>query len=322
MLNFNQFLHFIKKKTGLNVLLNKNQTKSSFISSGILSLDLMTGIEGIPLGRIVEIFGPESTGKTTFCLNMLRYSQILKKRIVYIDMEHSLNIKFVKKLGLNLSNFILVKPEFAEEALNVIELFIKSNFINLIVVDSVAALVPRVEFKNNFNGLTIGLQARLMSQAMRKLVPILERFKCTLIFINQIRDRINTYFSSNLESTPGGRALKFSSSIRIELRKKLNLKDADNNSVGVCIAAKSIKNKLSTPNKTCTFNLFFKEARLSSIDFIITLSLQKNILKKLKSKFVMHKNIVGSNQTNVRIFLKLNLNLLDKVVFLLKKYNK
>jgi recombination protein RecA len=320
MTSFNQFLLFIKKKFGLNVFFKYNHCKNfNLISSGILALDLILGVGGIPSNRVVEIYGPESAGKTTLSLHIIKSARTMKNKIVYIDMEHSLDYRFIKSLGINAIDFILVKPEFGEEALNIVEIFIKSSFINLIVIDSVAALVPKSEFTNNFSVSTIGLQARLMGQAMRKLVPLLEKYNCTLIFINQIREKLNTFFSSNSESTPGGRALKFFSSVRLELRKTLNLKGFNNNIIGNCITIKTIKNKLSCPLKACTVNFFFKGLKLSSLDFIVNCSLQNNILKKLKSKVYLRSIFVGYNQTNIRKFLKLNLNVLDKITFLLKR---
>lgn len=250
----------VRKRHGVQImtLSSIKADEVDSISTGSLSLDVATGVLGIPRGRIIEIYGPESSGKTTVCFSIVREAQSKGLRCLYIDMEQAVDVAYARKLGVDLQSLYFVQPESAEMALDIAETFLKNSAMDLIVIDSVASLVPQAEIENSMGESTMGLQARLMGQALRKLTPLLRRNNATLVFTNQLRQKIGVYFG-NPEVTPGGLALKFYASIRIELRKVQEIKSAKGETVGVEVKATIRKNKVSAPGRKAQFRILYGE---------------------------------------------------------------
>lgn len=273
------------------------------ISTGALSLDLALGGKGLPRGRVVEIFGPESSGKTTLALSAVANAQQIGGVAAFIDAEHALDPSWCKKLGVNLESLLISQPSSGEEALQIAEMLVASNAVDIIVVDSVAALVPKSEIEGDIGDSFVGVQARLMSQALRKLTPLISRSKCILIFINQIREKIGVMFGSP-ETTTGGRALKFYSSCRIDVRRIGPVKDGDD-ITGSRVKAKVVKNKIAPPFRVCEFDLMYSGG-ISREGDLLDLALADKLIEKSGSWFNYGSQRLGQGRENTKQFLKEN----------------
>ncbi|MFW6298540.1 MAG: recombinase RecA [Bacillota bacterium] len=273
------------------------------ISSGSLALDEALGVGGYPRGRIIEMYGPESSGKTTFALHAIASAQKNGGYAAFIDAEHALDPTYAKALGVDTDNLIISQPDTGEQALEITEALIRSNAIDIVVIDSVAALVPEAEIRGDMGSSHVGLQARLMSQAMRKLSGAISKSFTTAIFINQIREKVGVMFG-NPETTPGGRALKFYSSIRVEIRRGEQLK-MGNDIVGNRTKIKVVKNKVAPPFKRSEVDLVYGEG-ISREGEILDLAVDNDLIKKSGSWFSYDNNKIGQGRENVKLYLKEN----------------
>lgn len=287
------------------------------ISSGSLGLDIALGIGGYPKGRIIEIYGPESSGKTTLTLHAIAQVQNCGGLAAFIDAEHSFDSLYAKKLGININDLIISQPDNGEQALEISDNLIRSNVVEIIVIDSVAALTPKSEIEGEMGDNKLGLQARLMSQALRKLTSSINKSKCIVIFINQLREKIGILFGSS-ETTTGGNALKFYSSIRLDIRRINQIKNVDE-IIGNRVRVKVVKNKVSPPFKISEFDIIYNEG-ISKIGEIIDLGVKINIITKNGSWF-NYKNIkLGQGRESVKNILKKNKDLSNKIENKIKKF--
>jgi recombination protein RecA len=271
------------------------------IPTGTLSLDIATGVGGVPRGRIVEIYGPESSGKTTLALHIIAEAQKRGGAAAFIDAEHALDINYAGRLGVNVDDLLVSQPDYGEQALEICEILIRSGAVDVIVVDSVAALVPKAEIDGNIGDSHVGLQARLMSQTMRKLTGILKRTNTSLIFINQIRMKIGVMFG-NPETTTGGNALKFYSSLRFDIRKLAPIKDGQE-LVGNRTRVKIVKNKVAPPFKEAEFDVVYGEG-ISKIGDLLDLAVSQNIVEKSGAWYSYNGERIGQGRENAKAFLK------------------
>jgi len=273
------------------------------IPSGSIGLDAALGIGGYPRGRVVEIYGPESSGKTTLALNAVAQAQKAGGNAAYIDAEHALDLSYAEKLGVNINDLLVSQPDTGEQALEVTETLVRSGALDVIVIDSVAALVPRAEIEGEMGDSLPGLQARLMSQALRKLTAAIAKGQATVIFINQIRMKIGVMFG-NPETTTGGNALKFYASVRLDIRKIENLKDAQE-SIGSRVRVKVVKNKVAPPFKQAEFDIYFNEG-ISRSGEIIDLGVEKSIIEKSGAWYSYNGTRIGQGRENSRQYLQAN----------------
>ena len=272
-------------------------------SSGSLSLDLALGVGGYPKGRIIEIYGPESSGKTTFALHAIAEIQKSGGRAAFIDAEHALDPVYAKNLGVNINELLLSQPDTGEQALEICEALVRSNAINIVVIDSVAALVPQAEIDGEMGDSHVGLQARLMSQALRKLSGTINKTKTIAIFINQLREKVGVLFG-NPETTPGGRALKFYSSIRLDVRRSETIKIGES-IIGNKTTIKVVKNKVAPPFKTAVVDIMYGEG-VSKEGEIIDLGVESGILEKTGAWYSYKGEKLGQGKENVKLLLKDN----------------
>jgi recombination protein RecA len=280
------------------------------ISTGSISIDYALGIGGLPRGRVVEIFGPESSGKTTLALQVIAEAQKTGGMAAFVDAEHALDPINARKLGVDVDNLLVSQPDYGEQALEIAEALVRSSAIDVLVVDSVAALVPKAELEGEMGDSHMGLQARLMSQALRKLTGIVSKSRTCLIFINQIREKIGVMFG-NPETTTGGRALKFYSSVRIDIRRIAAIKEGDV-MVGSRTKVKVVKNKVAAPFRECEFDIMYGEG-ISKEGDLIDLAVINNIVEKSGSWFSYKGERVGQGRENAKAFLKENKDILAKI---------
>src|SRR5687768_1898470 len=273
------------------------------ISTGSVSLDYALGIGGVPRGRVIEVFGPESSGKTTLALQIIAEAQKVGGMAAFVDAEHALDASYARKLGVDLENLLVSQPDNGEQALEIVEVLVRSNSVDVVVVDSVAALVPRAEIEGEMGEAQMGLQARLMSQALRKLTGVVSKSKTCLIFINQLREKIGVMFG-NPETTTGGRALKFYSSVRIDIRRIGAIKDGDM-VVGGRTRVKVVKNKVAPPFREAEFDVMYGEG-ISREGDLLDLAVDRKIVEKSGTWFAFSGERLGQGRENVKQFLKDN----------------
>src|SRR6267142_289341 len=288
----------------------------SVIPTGALSIDAALGVGGVPRGRVIEIYGPESGGKTTLTLHIIAEAQKMGGQAAFIDAEHALDPIYARKLGVDVDNLLVSQPDNGEQALEIAETLIRSNGVDIIVVDSVAALVPKAELEGEMGDPQMGLQARLMSQALRKLTAIVSKSHTCLIFINQIREKIGVMFG-NPETTTGGRALKFYSSIRLDIRRIQSIKEGDR-VVGSRTRAKVVKNKVAAPFREAEFEILYGEG-ISREGDLIDLGVEKGLLEKSGTWISFGGERMGQGRENARVFLKENKDIRDKLETALRK---
>ena len=284
------------------------------ISTGSMSLDLATGIGGVPRGRIVEIYGPESSGKTTLTLHIIAEAQKQGGRAAFIDAEHALDPEYARNLGVDVDDLLVSQPDYGEQALEITEMLVRSGAVDVVVVDSVAALVPKHEIDGAMGDATVGMQARLMSQALRKLAGVINKTNTTIVFINQLREKIGVMFG-NPETTTGGRALKFFASMRIDVRKVESIKSGDQ-ILGNRTRAKIVKNKVAPPFKQAEFDIMYGKG-ISKAGDVLDCAVTEKILEKAGSWYSFEGNRIGQGRENVKNYLEENPDIMDRIEGLL-----
>ncbi|MDD3145884.1 MAG: recombinase RecA [Candidatus Riflebacteria bacterium] len=286
------------------------------IPTGSLSLDYALGVGGMPRGRIIEIYGPESSGKTTIALHSVAQAQKAGGTAAFVDVEHALDPSYARKLGVDTENLLIAQPSSGEEALEITEMLVRSNAIDIIILDSVAALTSKAEIDGDMGDATVGMQARLMSQAMRKLTPVVSKSKCVCIFINQIREKIGVMFG-NPETTPGGRALKFFSSVRLDIRRKDQIKEGDE-PIGYVTEVKVVKNKVAPPFKKARFDMMFGSG-ISTEGEVLEIAENANIVNKSGAWYSYGDIRIGQGRENAKIFMRENPDVFAEIVLKVKK---
>jgi recombination protein RecA len=304
--NIEEVVDEIKDKFGEGMLMKLGEIKKvdvRAISTGSVSLDIALGIGGVPRGRVIEIYGPESSGKTTLALNIVANAQKDGGVAAFIDAEHAMDPEYAKKIGVNINDLLISQPDAGEQALDIVETLVRSNAIDVIIVDSVAALVPRAEIEGEMGDHHVGRQARLMSQALRKLTPIVAKSNTIVIFINQIRMKIGVMFG-NPETTTGGQALKFYASVRIEVRRSAQIKRGED-VVGNRVKAKVVKNKVAPPFKTTEFDIMYNEGISKSGDLLDTAS-KFEVIKKSGNSYSFGGEKLGLGREKAKQYLNEN----------------
>ena len=283
---------------------DKEVIPTEAISTGSLGLDLALGVGGLPKGRVIEIYGPESSGKTTLTLHAIAEAQKAGGVCAFIDAEHALDVKYAKDIGVDIDNLLVSQPDFGEQALEILETVIRSGAVDLVVVDSVAALTPKVEIDGDMDDQQVGVQARLMSKALRKITGLLSKMNCTVIFINQIRMKIGMTGYGSPETTTGGNALKFYSSVRLDIRRIATLKQGEN-SIGNRVKVKVVKNKVAAPFKQAEFDIMFGEG-ISKTGELIDYGVKLDIIDKAGAWFSYGDSKIGQGRENSKVFLRDN----------------
>ncbi|MCL1826918.1 MAG: recombinase RecA [Candidatus Cloacimonetes bacterium] len=308
----------LEKKYGTGALMrlgDRPQTQTEAIPTGAFNLDIALGIGGIPKGRITEIYGAEASGKTTLTLHIAAECQKMDGVVAFIDAEHALDPIYAKKLGVDTNSLLLSQPDGGEQALEIVETLIRSNALDLIIIDSVAALVPRAEIEGSMGDTHVGLQARLMSQALRKLTGIVSKSNTAVIFINQIRMKIGSMPYMNPETTTGGVALKFYSSVRLEVRQGASIKETTDSIqvIGANTRVKVVKNKFAPPFKTVEFPIIYGKG-ISKIDILLDLAVKKDIIEKSGSWFAYGGKKIGQGAEKAKAFILENKDIYDGVL--------
>jgi recombination protein RecA len=296
----------IEKQHGKGAIMKLDEgpiAKIDFISTGSISLDAAIGIGGVPRGRVVEIFGPEASGKTTVCLHVIAEAQRKQGIAAFIDTEHALDISYAKKLGVDVNNLMLSQPEYGEQALEIVETLVRSGALDVIVIDSVAALTPRAEIEGEMGDPTMGVQARLMSQALRKLTAAISKSKTTVMFTNQLRQKIGIMFG-NPETTTGGNALKFYASLRLDVRRIEAIKDGQG-IIGNRVKVKVVKNKVAPPFKEAQFDILYNEG-ISKLGDLIDTAVDRGVIAKSGSWFAYGSERIGQGRDSVKKYLQEN----------------
>lgn len=311
----NMALNQIDKQFGKGSIMRLGEQKAvddgNSISTGALSLDIALGVGGVPKGRIIEIYGPESSGKTTLALHIVSEAQKKGGTAAYIDAEHALDPEYSKKIGVNIEELLISQPDTGEQSLEITETLVRSGAVDIIVIDSVAALVPKAELDGEMGDIHVGLQARLMSQALRKLTGTVSRSNTCVVFINQIRMKIGVMFG-NPETTPGGRALKFYTSMRLEIRKITSIKEGTD-IVGNRTRVKVVKNKVAPPFKMTEFDIMYGEG-ISYEGDILDLALKGDIIEKTGAWYSYGDTRIGQGRENAKNYLKNNPNERDRMI--------
>ncbi|MBI4429592.1 MAG: recombinase RecA [Ignavibacteriales bacterium] len=309
----------IEKQHGKGSIMKLSEgpiAKVDSIPTGSISLDAALGIGGIPRGRVVEIFGPESSGKTTICLHVIAEAQRSGGTAAFIDAEHALDVAYAKKLGVDVSNLLLSQPEFGEQALEIVETLVRSGALDVIVIDSVAALTPRAEIEGEMGDPTMGVQARLMSQALRKLTAAISKSKTSVIFTNQLRQKIGVMFG-NPETTTGGNALKFYASVRLDIRRIEAIKDGQN-MVGNRTRVKVVKNKVAPPFKEALVDILYNEG-ISKLGDLVDTAVDQGVIAKSGSWFSYKDERIGQGRDAVKAYLQTNQKLVQEIDTQLRK---
>ena len=309
-----QALLQIEKQYGKGTIMKMGERvheKIDVIPTGCLVLDIALGIGGIPRGRVIEIYGPESSGKTTVSLHIIAETQKLGGTAAFIDAEHALDPAYAEKLGVNLDDLLVSQPDNGEQALNICEMLVKSGSVDIVVVDSVAALTPKAEIDGEMGDSHVGLQARMMSQALRKLTGVINKSNTTVIFINQLREKVGVMFGSP-ETTTGGKALKFYASVRLDVRKKDTIKDGTN-IIGNRTVIKVVKNKLAPPFKTAEFDIIYGKG-ISQSGCLVDLALNADIIQKSGSWFSYNDEKIGQGKENVKSYLEEHKEIYDEIM--------
>ena len=307
-------LSAINKQYGDGTLMrmgDATKMQVSSVSTGSVAIDLALGVGGLPRGRIVEIFGPESSGKTTLCLSIIAEIQRQGGNAVFVDVEHALDPRYSKIVGVDLDNLLVSQPESGEDALNIAETLIRSGAIDVIVIDSVAALVSKQELEGQMGDSTMGVQARMMSQAMRRLTAAISRTNCVVIFTNQIREKIGVMFGSP-ETTPGGRALKFFSSVRIDIRRIGQIKEPSGKVIGNRTKVKVVKNKVAPPFTECEFDIMYTEG-ISRSGSVLDLGIEHKILEKKGAWIAYNGQLIGQGREAAKDYLIKNPKVLEEI---------
>ena len=310
--NLSLALSAINKQFGDGAIMrlgDASRMNISVLSTGSIAIDLALGVGGLPRGRICEIYGPEASGKTTLCLAIIAEAQKNGGNAVFIDVEHALDPRFARVVGVDLDNLMISQPECGEDALNITETLIRSGAIDVIVVDSVAALVSKNELDGQMGDATVGLQARLMSQAMRRLIAAISRTNCVCVFTNQIREKIGIMFG-NPETQPGGRALKFTASVRMDIRRIGAIKDTTAKVIGNRTRVKVVKNKVAPPFTECEFDIMYNEG-ISQTGSILDLGIEHNILDKKGSWISYNGEMIGQGREAAKQYLSENKEVMD-----------
>ena len=317
-------LSHIKKQFGEGAIMSfskrSTERELSVIPTGALALDIALGVGGVPRGRVVEVFGPESSGKSTLALHIVANAQRNGGVAAYIDVEHALDPLYAQRIGVNIDDLLISQPDSGEEALNIAEMLARSNAIDVIIIDSVAALVPKSELEGEIGDQFVGLQARMMSQALRKLTASLSKSNTCAIFINQIREKIGVMYG-NPETTTGGRALKFYSSVRLEIRRTAGVKGNDNNEIGNRVKVKVVKNKVAPPLRIAEFDILYNKG-ICQTGSAIDMGVSFNIIDKKGSWFSYKGQRLGQGRDSVKEELEKNPALLEEIEKQIKLYSK